>query len=103
MKFLLKIMAVMVLGVQLSIASDVGKIVKIKVNGMVCAFCSNSLDKKFKKRKEVKTVVVDLDTKLVTVTLEKGKKLSKKAISKIIKKSGFSVVSVDMGTAKNEK
>ncbi len=96
MKFLLKVMAVMVLGLQLSVASGVGKVAKAKVNGMVCAFCSNSLEKKFKAKKEVKTVMIDLDIKLITITFKKGKELSKKAISKIIKKSGFSVVSVDI-------
>jgi copper chaperone CopZ len=75
----------------------------VKVNGMVCAFCSNSIEKKFKEMSEVKEVKVDLDTKLVTIRYNEGKSLSEKAINDLITKSGYTVVSVtDVPEVKQE-
>jgi len=64
----------------------------IHVNGMVCAFCSNSLKKKFKKKKEVKSVKVSLKERRVLLKYKAGKSLTDKQIKKIVKASGFKVV-----------
>lgn len=65
------------------------------VHGMVCAFCSNSLDKKFKKEKAIKKISVDLESKKVSVKFKKGKSISNKKLKKMITASGFKVVSID--------
>ena len=64
------------------------------VHGMVCAFCSNSLEKKFKKNKAIKKISVDLKNQKVSIKFKKGKELSDKKISKMITASGFKVVSI---------
>lgn len=66
----------------------------IKVHGMVCAFCTNSIEKKFKKQKNVESVKVDLESKTVTLTL-KHQGMPDKEIKKLIKTSGFKSVSIE--------
>jgi len=64
------------------------------VHGMVCAFCSNSLEKKFKKEKAVENISVDLESKIVSIKFNKGKSLPDKKLKKMITSSGFKVVSI---------
>jgi copper chaperone CopZ len=63
----------------------------VKVNGMVCAFCSSKLEKSFKERSEVAQVHVDLDNKNVHIMFKDSKTLSDEEIKKIITESGFTV------------
>ena len=65
------------------------------VHGMVCAFCSNSLEKKFKKNKAVKNIHVDLEEKKVSVEFKKGKTIKDSKLKKMITASGFKVVSIN--------
>lgn len=67
---------------------------EVIVNGMVCAFCSNSLEKKFKKEKAVERLNVDLDNKKVSIKFKKGKVISDKKLKRLITSSGFSVVEI---------
>jgi len=75
----------------------------VTVNGMVCAFCANSLQKKFKKEKKVKNIAVDLESKKVMVEFKKGKRISDKKIKKMITASGFNVVSIRDFNSENTK
>ena len=74
---------------------------EITVNGMVCSFCSNSLEKKFKKENAVEKINVDLGKKKVSVKFKDGKNLTDKKLKSIITSSGFSVV--DIKTTKSFK
>ena len=67
----------------------------VKVHGMVCAFCSNSLEKKFKKKKAVKKIDVDLESKIINIKFKKGKYISDKKLKEMITSSGFKVVSIE--------
>ena len=64
----------------------------IKVNGMVCAFCAQGIQKNFKARAEVDEAKVSLETMEVTVTTKKGKSLSTEVIKKIVTDAGFQFV-----------
>ena len=75
---------------------------EVTVNGMVCAFCSNSLEKKFKKEKAVEKINVDLGKKKVSVKFKKGKSISDKELKRIIASSGFTVVDIK-GPAQRQK
>ncbi len=66
--------------------------VLIEVKGMVCAFCAQGIEKKFGKRKEVKSAKVNLDKMEVLVKFKKGQSLNEKQIKKIIVDAGFSYV-----------
>jgi cation transport ATPase len=68
---------------------------KLKVNGMVCAFCAQSIEKKMKAQPETQTVYVNLKAHLVAVELKEGKKLSEQTVFKIIKDAGYEVTSFE--------
>jgi len=67
---------------------------EVTVNGMVCAFCANSLEKKFKKQKAVEKIKVKLENKKVSVKFKKGQSIKDKELKRIITSSGFSVVNI---------
>lgn len=69
--------------------------IKARVNGMVCGFCATGIEKTFKAQPEVKTVNVDLNSKLVTVSTKEGKTLDDARLKKLLINSGYSVVSID--------
>lgn len=69
--------------------------IKARVNGMVCGFCATGIEKTFKAQPEVKTVNVDLERKLVTVTTKDGKTIDDTKLKKLIANAGYSVVSLE--------
>lgn len=73
------------------------------VHGMVCAFCSSSLEKKFKKNKAVENINVDLGQKQVRIKFKKGKSITDKKLKKMITTSGFKVVSIEAYNSKSPK
>lgn len=64
----------------------------IKVNGMVCAFCAQGIEKNFKKKPEVKSVKVDLDKMEVHLETHPGKALNEKDIADVVTGAGFKFV-----------
>ena len=68
--------------------------IKATVNGMVCGFCATGIEKTFKAQREVKTVAVDLENKLVTITTKQGQTLDDTKIKQLLKNSGYSVASI---------
>ncbi len=67
----------------------------IHVNGMVCAFCSQGLTKKFKAEPNVNDVKVNLDEKVVKLTLKEGSEISNEKVNDIITSAGFNVEKID--------
>jgi mercuric ion binding protein len=68
--------------------------VSVKVNGMVCGFCAQGIEKKLKETKKVDNVVVDLDKKLVSFKELKGEKLTDKEIKTLLEKAGYEAVEI---------
>jgi mercuric ion binding protein len=64
----------------------------VKVNGMVCAFCAQGIEKKFKEREEVAAVKVSLKEKTLSLDFKEGKKIEDDEIEKILKEAGYAVV-----------
>ncbi|MBC87003.1 MAG: hypothetical protein CL677_07465 [Bdellovibrionaceae bacterium] len=64
----------------------------IKVNGMVCAFCAQGIEKNFNAREEVKSTKVNLDKMEVLVTFVEGKELSESVVKSIVSGAGFQYV-----------
>ena len=65
---------------------------KVGVKGMVCAFCAQGIEKKFKSQKEVSKVEVSLENKFVKLTFKEGQTLSKEKIAEILKDAGYEAV-----------
>lgn len=72
-----------------------GDTIRATVNGMVCGFCATGIEKTFKAEPEVKTVNVDLNKRLVTVTTKQGQTLDDAKLKKLMANSGYSVVNID--------
>ena len=71
--------------------------VTAKVNGLVCDFCAQAVRKVFKKQDAVESVNVDLDSGEIVLGLKAGATLDDETIGKLIRKSGYSLVSIDRG------
>ena len=65
---------------------------KVGVKGMVCAFCAQGIEKKFKSQPEVASVEVSLENKYVKLKFKEGKSLGKDKITEIINESGYEAV-----------
>ena len=70
-----------------------------KVNGMVCDFCARAVSQLFGKNDAVDLVYVDLDAGEIHVDLKPGQSLDDETVEKLIKKSGYDLVSIARGEA----
>ena len=61
----------------------------VKVQGMVCAFCAQGIEKNFNKLEEVKSTKVDLDKMEVLIEFKKGKSIGEKKIKEVVTGAGF--------------
>ena len=68
-----------------------GHVIYADVNGLVCDFCAQALEKVFGKQDAVADIDVDLNTKVITITLKAGQHLDDATISKLITDSGYAV------------
>jgi copper chaperone CopZ len=69
--------------------------VKATVNGMVCAFCAQGIEKRISKMEATKAVFVDLKNKTVAIEAKEGKSLDQKAITAEIADAGYDVVKME--------
>lgn len=67
----------------------------VTVNGMVCAFCAQGLEKSFGKMDSVDKINVDLDNMQVTIAVKSGKQLDDAAIKKAITDNGLDTVKIE--------
>jgi periplasmic mercuric ion binding protein len=72
-----------------SLSALAGQELKVGVKGMVCAFCAQGIEKKFKAQKEVESVDVSLENKLVKLKFKDGQRLPDEKISEILKDAGY--------------
>lgn len=77
-----------------------GDIVIANVNGLVCDFCAQSIRKLFGNEAAIADVAVDLDNGKVTLFLKSGQAMDDAAIEKLIRRAGYSLVSIDRSTLK---
>jgi copper chaperone CopZ len=69
--------------------------IKATVNGMVCSFCAQGIEKTLLKMPQTKAVFVDLKKKIVAVEAKDGQTLDGKKISAEIKDAGYDVVKLE--------
>lgn len=68
---------------------------KATVNGMVCAFCAQGIEKRISKMPATKAVYVDLKQKTVVVEPKEGMALDQKSIIEEVKDAGYDIVKVE--------
>jgi mercuric ion binding protein len=89
-----KIFIVTLLAISLTPAFAVTSM-KATVNGMVCAFCAQGIEKRISKMPSTKAVYVDLKKKTVVVEPKEGMSLDQKAIMEEVKDAGYDIVKVE--------
>ena len=78
----------------LSSGEITNNIININVNGMVCDFCAQSIEKVFMKRIEVKGINVNLEDQKVVIYLEKETDIEDATISTIFEDAGYTVETI---------
>lgn len=63
-----------------------------QVNGMVCAFCAQGIERKLRKQAQTQDVYVNLGRRVVAVELKQGQSLSIASLKTIIEDAGYEVV-----------
>lgn len=67
------------------------KDISISVNGMVCGFCAQGIEKKFKALPQVKSVEVSLEKKLVKVITKDNQDIDDAKINEILHEAGYNI------------
>ena len=80
---------ILLLSVLISVSTLAGEEIKVGVKGMVCAFCAQGIEKKFKAQKEVESIDVSLQNKYVKIKFKEGQKISNEKITEILKDAGY--------------
>jgi copper chaperone CopZ len=91
----LRRLAVLLLAVGVSLpAWAEPRTVRIGVDGMVCAFCAQGIEKKLKARSEVDRIFVSLENRIVAVGFKDGRTMSDADLDRLIVDSGYKVTGI---------
>jgi periplasmic mercuric ion binding protein len=84
--------------VLLSIAAtaEATQTITAQVNGMVCAFCAQGIEKKARALPQVEDVYVNLKKKIVAVQIKNGAALDEKTITALVKEAGYDVSQINV-------
>jgi copper chaperone CopZ len=69
--------------------------IEMKVNGLVCAFCAQGIEKAFRKNPAVADVVVSLEDKLVAVQTKDGDDISEPELRAALTDAGYDIKSIE--------
>lgn len=70
------------------------KTIEMNVNGLVCAFCAQGIEKTLKAMPATEGVFVSLEKHLVAVKLKDGADIDDATLRKALKDSGYTVVEI---------
>ena len=79
----------------LSSGETTANIININVNGMVCDFCAQSIEKVFMKRDDVKGINVNLEDQKVVLYLKEEANIEDKTLSLIFEDAGYTVEGIN--------
>jgi mercuric ion binding protein len=68
--------------------------IRAEVNGMVCAFCAQGIDKKMRALPQTRDVYVNLKSRIVAVELKDGQTLSHDTVRDLVRDAGYEVASI---------
>jgi copper chaperone CopZ len=75
-------------------ASSTAATIEMTVNGLVCAFCAQGIEKRLKKFTATAEVVVNLEHRLVAVGLKDGQDIPDSDLRKALTDAGYTVKSI---------
>jgi mercuric ion binding protein len=76
-------------------ATSTAATIQVTVNGLVCAFCAQGIEKKLRKFPATAEVVVNLEHRLVAVALKDGQDISDADLRKALTDAGYTVKSIE--------
>ncbi|HTD75855.1 MAG TPA: heavy-metal-associated domain-containing protein [Steroidobacteraceae bacterium] len=68
--------------------------IEMTVNGLVCAFCAQGIEKKLRKFPATAEVVVNLEHRLVAVSLKDGQDIPDADLRRALTESGYTVKAI---------
>jgi copper chaperone CopZ len=75
-------------------ASSTAATIEMTVNGLVCAFCAQGIEKRLKKFTATAEVVVNFEHRLVAVGLKDGQDIPDSDLRKALTDAGYTVKSI---------
>lgn len=84
-----KILAGLMLVVMTTAAS--ASTIVMTVDGLVCAFCAQGIDKRLRKIEATQDVYVSLEKKMVAISLKKDQDIADETLRQNLTESGYSV------------
>lgn len=87
--------AVLTSAIVLISPAHAAEVAKVTVNGMVCSFCAQGIEKTIAKMPQTKAVYVNLDKRIVAVEPKEGQKLDMAKIKAGIVDAGYDVVKTE--------
>ena len=95
MKTIVAAITLSLAGLSASAQTNAPSTIKAEVNGMVCAFCAQGIEKKMKAMPQASDVYVNLDKRLVAVQMKPGQTVPHDKIKAVIADSGYDVVKIE--------
>lgn len=92
MKFVSRILILLLL---LGSASARATTIEMNVNGLVCAFCAQGIEKQLRKFPATADVVVSLEQKLVAVSLRDGQDIPDAELRRALTNAGYTVKAIE--------
>jgi copper chaperone CopZ len=75
--------------------AQVASSLKLQVNGMVCSFCAQGIEKRLKAIPENGAIFIDLRNKVVAVEPRAGQSLNAERITTEVREAGYDVVATE--------
>ena len=91
----MKLFKAIVLGLLLSVSTlATAKTIEMDVNGLVCAFCAQGIEKTLKTFPATDSVYVSLEHRIVAIELKEGLDIEDAQLKKAIKDAGYTLVAI---------
>jgi copper chaperone CopZ len=91
MKTLKSVLGVLVLG---TVTTANAATIEMDVNGLVCAFCAQGIEKKLRAYPATSDVVVSLEERLVAVSTKEGQDIPDAELRKALTDAGYTVTGI---------
>lgn len=88
------LMTIMMLGTAVAQAGTI----EMKVNGLVCGFCAQGIEKTLRKNAATADVVVSLEKRLVAVAPKDGQDIADAELTRALKDAGYDVKGITRTT-----
>ena len=92
MKFVPRVLISLLL---LASASARAATIEMNVNGLVCAFCAQGIEKQLRKFPATADVIVSLEQKLVAVALKDGQDIPDTELRRALTNAGYTVKAIE--------